>query len=102
MLVTDDSEVADRARSLRNLCFHPHRRFVHESLGFNFRLTNIQAALGLAQMERIEEIVARKRWMGREYTHRLAGTRGLQLPIEKCWARNVYWMYGVVLTEGAG
>src|SRR6266542_4535728 len=99
MVLTDDPELAEKARSLRNLCFKAERRFYHESLGFNFRLTNLQAALGLAQLERIDEIVARKRWMGYEYTRRLKGIKGLQLPAEESWARSVFWMYGVVLSK---
>src|SRR5262245_24517813 len=102
MVLTDDPRLADRARSLRNLCFQADRRFHHEELGFNFRLTNMQAALGLAQLERIDEIVARKRWIGQEYNHRLSGVNGLQLPVEEPWAQNVYWMYGVVLSEETG
>jgi perosamine synthetase len=66
MLLTDDATIAEKARSMRNLCFQPHRRFFHEQLGFNFRLTNLQAALGVAQMGRIDEIVARKSWIGDE------------------------------------
>ena len=99
MVLADDPKLAEKARSLRNLCFQANRRFHHEELGFNFRLTNLQAALGLAQLERFEEIVARKRWIGQEYNRRLAGLKGLQLPVEEPWARNVYWMYGVVLVR---
>jgi perosamine synthetase len=102
MVLTDDPRLAEKARSLRNLCFRPDRRFYHEELGFNFRLTNMQAALGLAQLERIEEIIARKRLMGQEYNRRLAGVKGLQLPVEESWAQSVYWMYGVVLSEQTG
>ena len=102
MVLADDPKLAEKARSLRNLCFQANRRFHHEDLGFNFRLTNLQAALGLAQLERFEEIVARKRWIGQEYNRRLAGLKGLQLPVEEPWARNVYWMYGVVLSEETG
>jgi perosamine synthetase len=102
MVLTDDSKLAEKARSLRNLCFQANRRFHHEELGFNFRLTNIQAALGLAQLERFEKIIARKRWIAHEYNRRLADLKGLQLPAEQCWARNVYWMYGVVLSEETG
>lgn len=102
MVLTDDPELAERIRSFRNLCFQPQRRFYHEELGFNFRLTNLQAALGVAQLERIEEIIARKRWIGQEYSQRLSGIRDLQLPVEEPWARNVYWMYGVVLSEKSG
>lgn len=102
MILTDDPALAERTRSLRNLCFLPKRRFYHEELGYNFRLTNLQAALGLAQLERMDEIVAKKRWIGREYTHCLQGLPGLQLPTEEPWARSVYWMYGVVLSEETG
>jgi len=102
MVLTDDVRLAEKARSLRNLCFLPERRFYHEELGFNFLMTNLQAALGLAQLERMEEIVARKRWMGREYTRRLKDIEVLQLPVEEPWARNVYWMYGLVLSEETG
>lgn len=102
MVLTDDPRLADKARSLRNLCFQADRRFYHEGLGFNFRLTNLQAALGLAQLERMEGIIARKRWMGKEYNRRLKGIQGLQLPVEESWARSVYWMYGVLLSEKTG
>lgn len=102
MVVTDDASLADRLRAYRNLYFQPGRRFYHEDLGFNFRLTNLQAALGVAQLQRIDEIVARKRWIGEEYTRRLSDVGCLQLPVEKPWARSVYWMYGVVLLETAG
>jgi perosamine synthetase len=102
MVLTNDPALAEKARLLRNLCFLPNRRFYHEELGYNFRMTNLQAALGVAQVERIDEIVARKRWMGQEYTRRLDDLPGLQLPVEKPWARNVYWMYGVVLDEATG
>jgi perosamine synthetase len=99
MVLTDDPKLAEKACSLRNLCFQADRRFYHESLGFNFRLTNLQAALGLAQLERMEEIVARKRWMGKAYDLRLKGIKGLQLPAEEPWGRSVYWMYGAVLSD---
>ena len=77
MVLTDDEALADKSRSLRNLCFQPQRRFYHETLGFNFRLTNMQAALGVAQLERIDQIIERKRWMGHEYNRRLDGITGL-------------------------
>jgi perosamine synthetase len=99
MVVTDDDELAARLRSLRNLCFEPERRFHHTELGFNFRLTNLQAALGVAQLERFDEVVARKRELGRRYTEGLAGIEGIALPVERPWARNVYWMYGLVLDD---
>jgi perosamine synthetase len=102
MVLTDDARQAERFRSLRNLCFQPSRRFMHEELGFNFRFTNLQAALGIAQLERMEQIVEKKRWIGRQYSKRLEGIAGLQLPVEASWARSVYWMYGIVLSEDTG
>ena len=102
MVLTNELSYAEKARSLRNLCFRPERRFYHTELGHNFRLTNVQAAIGLAQIERMDEIVAHKRWMGRAYTERLQDMPGLQLPVEEPWARQVYWMYGLVLDESSG
>jgi perosamine synthetase len=100
MLVTDDDTIADRCRSLRNLCFQPPRRSIHEELGWNFRMTNIQAALGVAQLERLDESIARKRRMGQRYTELLADVPGLQLPVPRTdYAENIYWVYGLVLKD---
>jgi len=100
MIVTDDGRLADRCRSLRNLCFLPHQRFLHEELGWNFRMTNLQAAIGIAQLERLDEHVARKRVMGKKYTELLRDIRGIQLPLsETQYAENIYWVYGIVLKE---
>jgi len=102
MVLTDNDEYAERARSLRNLCFKRERRFLHTELGNNFRLTNLQAAIGLAQIERIDELVLKKRWIGELYTKRLRDIPGLTLPVEESWAKNVYWMYGVIVDESTG
>jgi len=102
MVLANSSEYAEKARSLRNLCFQPERRFWHTDLGHNFRLTNLQAAIGLAQLERIDDIIRRKRWLGETYSKNLQDISGLQLPVEEPWARQVYWMYGVILDEGTG
>lgn len=101
MLVTDDDALATTARSLRNLAFIPERRFVHEELGFNFRMTNVQAALGLAQVERFDEIVTKKRWIAERYRAYLHSVSYLRLPQEMEWGRSVYWMYAVLLDENA-
>lgn len=102
MVLASDQRIAARARSLRNLCFRPERRFYHTELGYNCRLTNLQAALGVAQIARMDDIVARKRRMGVEYTRRLVPLSGVALPVQEPWARQVYWMYGLVLDEGTG
>jgi perosamine synthetase len=98
MLVTDDPEIAERCRSLRNLCFEPQQRFVHQELGWNLRMSNLHAAVGVAQLERLDEFVARKRAMGRRYTELLADIPGIELPLAKTdYAENIYWVYGIVL-----
>ena len=100
MIVTDDPVLAEKCRSLRNLCFNPEQRFVHDELGWNFRMTNLQAALGVAQLERLDEFVHRKRRMGARYTELLAGTSGIQLPLAQSEnAANIYWVYGLVLED---
>ncbi len=100
MVLTDDDGIADRCRSLRNLCFQPGKRFQHEELGWNFRMSNLQAALGVAQLERLAESVRRKRAMGARYTQRLGALAAIQRPLERTeHAENVYWVYGVVLND---
>ena len=100
MIVTNDDSLADDCRSLRNLCFQTDKRFVHEGLGWNLRMTNLQAALGLAQLERLDEFVLRKREMGRRYTEFLRETPGIQLPLQHTdFAENIYWVYGLVLDD---
>jgi len=90
----------ERCCSLRNLCFQPHKRFVHEELGWNLRMSNLQAALGVAQLERLDEFVARKRHMGQRYTELLSDIPGLQLPVPRTdYADNIYWVYGLVLKD---
>jgi perosamine synthetase len=101
MVLTDDDRLAGLARSGRNLCFDERRRFVHEDLGFNFRLTNMQAALGVGQLERVDQVVDRKREMARLYSAGLAGLP-LQLPVERPGVKNVYWMDGLVLGDEVG
>jgi perosamine synthetase len=100
MIVTDDPSLAERCRSLRNLCFKAEQRFVHDELGWNFRMTNLQAALGVAQLERLDEFVKCKRSMGKRYTELFTGVAGIQIPMPQTdYAENIYWVYGIVLDE---
>ncbi len=102
MLLTDDDDLAERCRSLRNLCFQK-KRFVHEELGWNFRMSNLQAAVGVAQLERLDEFVRRKREMGQRYHELLNDIESLQLsPPATDYAENIYWVYGIVLKDGMG
>lgn len=98
MVVCRDQELAERMRLLRNQGFE-EPRFVHNVVAFNYRITNIQAAIGLAQTEMVEEKVKGKVWIGQTYNELLAGQEGLTLPAEESWAKNVYWMYGVLADE---
>ncbi len=100
MVVTDDENLAERCRMLRNLCFKKDVRYVHDEISDNYRFTNLQAAVGLAQLERLETFVKRKRDMGRYYTEALKGVKGLQLPIVRTEdAENIYWVYGLLLDK---
>lgn len=100
MVVTDDENLAQRCRMLRNLCFRKDVRYVHDEISDNYRFTNLQAAVGLAQLERLDEFVQKKRDMGKYYTEKLQGVKGIQLPIEKTsYADNIYWVYGILLKE---
>lgn len=100
MIVTDDADLAERCRSLRNLCFQAKKRFVHEELGWNFRMTNLQAALGVAQMETLDAHIAKKREMGRRYDELLSKLIDVQRPLaQTAHAENIYWVYGLVLGE---
>ena len=73
MIVTDNEELAERCRLVRNLCFRRDTRYVHDEISDNYRFTNLQAAVGLAQLERLDEFVKRKRVIGKYYTERLSG-----------------------------
>jgi perosamine synthetase len=101
MILCNDDALAEKCRSLRNLCFQPTRRFVHEELGWNMRMTNIQAAIGVAQLENLATHLKLKREIGKRYNELLDGTQGLQLPLkENGYSENIYWVYALVLTNG--
>ena len=102
MVVTNDEKIAEKAKSLKNLAHSKGRRFLHTDMAFNYRMTNIQAALGLAQFERIDELVEMRRRNAHLYNSLLKDIKGLRLPVEKEWARNVYWMYSILVTDEFG
>ncbi|MBI3306661.1 MAG: DegT/DnrJ/EryC1/StrS family aminotransferase [Candidatus Omnitrophica bacterium] len=97
MLVTNDDQIAERARFLKNLGYSNREKFLHTELAFNYRLTNLQAALGVAQMSRLDKTISAKRKIAELYSKRLRQVKGLQLPAELPRVKNVYWMYGIVL-----
>jgi perosamine synthetase len=101
MLTTGSAAVAERATYLSTQARDDALEYVHESVGFNYRLTNLQAAVGLAQLERLDEHVARKREIAARYADGLAGVPGVALPGEAPWARSTYWLYTIEVTAPA-
>jgi perosamine synthetase len=101
MVVTKTQRLAREMRSLRDLRFGRKSKFVHDGLGFNCRMTAMQAALGLSQLRRVEEHLKKARWIGRTYAELLKGIQGLQATTEPPWGTSSYWMYSVVLPKGA-
>ncbi len=100
MVLTDNRVLAEHCRSLRNLCFQPGKRFVHRELGWNFRMSNLQAAVGVAQLARLDETIRTKRTMGRRYTENLGALDRVQLPLAGTeYAENIYWVFGIVLDD---
>jgi perosamine synthetase len=102
MLTTNDQEIARVARRLRDHAFSQERHFWHEYLGFNYRMTNLQAAVGLAQTERFETLVQVRRDNAARYHEALAAVPGLRLPGEAADTKNVFWMYGLLVEDEFG
>ena len=102
MVVTNNAEIAERARALKDLAHSREQRFLHTDIAFNYRMTNLQAAIGLAQFERIEELVERRRAHAYLYNSLLKDIEGIRLPPEREWAKNVYWMYGILIEDSFG
>jgi perosamine synthetase len=99
MVLCDDKVLDERARSFRNLCFGVDR-FVHEELGFNYRMTNMQAALGVAQLEKIDKIVQKKREIGNTYNELLKDIEVINLPLENTkYCENIYWVYAIMIKD---
>lgn len=101
MVLCRDSSLAEKMQLLRNQGFQ-EPRFVHDVVAYNYRMTNVQAAIGVAQTEMVEEKIAAKRWIGETYNELLAHAPDLTLPYEEPWAKNVYWMYGILVGDGFG
>ena len=99
MVLCDDEELDKRAKSFRNLCFGDDR-FIHEELGYNYRMTNMQAALGVAQLEQINKIVEKKRWIGNTYNELLINIKEITLPLAlTSYCENIYWVYAIMIND---
>lgn len=100
MVMTSNEYYYERAKQVRNLFFDSERRYIHSEFGSNFRMTNMQAAVGLAQLEQIEKTIVRKREIGRFYQESLSCIDTIQLPVAKTdYAENIYWVFGIVMKD---
>ncbi|MDA8054941.1 MAG: DegT/DnrJ/EryC1/StrS family aminotransferase, partial [Thermoplasmatales archaeon] len=100
MVVTNQESLAEKMRSLRSLAFGSDvNRYMHVDLGYNFRMTNIQAAIGYGQAQRAMELVNKRRLIASWYNEKLKNIKGITLPVEAKWAKNVYWMYGILIND---
>ena len=97
MVTTNNPALADKMRSLKSLAFGDDLKFMHKDIAYNYRLTNLQSAIGCAQVNKIEEIISNKRRIASYYSQKLQNIEEIQLPVEKPYARNVFWMYHIVL-----
>jgi perosamine synthetase len=99
MLITDDDNIVERARFLRDHAMTPDRRYWHPEIGYNYRMTNLQAALGVGQLERIDSLLARKRMIFGHYQDFLKSSIRLRLNPERSWAKNAFWLTSITLDE---
>src|SRR6266478_2796390 len=99
MVTTNDDELAAKLRLYRGQGMDPNRRYWHPVIGYNYRMTNIAAAIGCAQLERVDEALARRKQLASWYSSELSHIPGLVLPVQKDYAEHVYWMYTVLLPE---
>jgi perosamine synthetase len=102
MFLTNDSGIAERARTLRDLGFLKEQRFLHRDLGFNFRMSNVAAAIGVGQLSQIDTILESKIKVAARYSALLGEVEGITLPVEEPWAKNVYWMYSILVEDSFG
>jgi len=102
VVTTNDAELMQRCRHLRDHAMPPERRYWHDEVGFNYRMTNLQAAVGVAQLERVEGFIRRKRAIAELYDELLTAVPGLTRPVELPGCTNVYWMYSVLVDERFG
>ena len=100
MITTNNKKLYEQSKSLRNLCFGKQDRFNHEGIGWNYRMTNLQASLGVSQLKRIKSIVGKRHKVGKEYFQRLKNNKNIYIPeISRSYAKNIYWVIAFVITN---
>jgi perosamine synthetase len=99
MILCNNKDLSERCKKLRNLSFDPNgRRFIHDELGWNYRMTNMQAAIGVAQLENINNHILRKKQIGLLYNNLFKNNNNFKLPLEKTkYSENIYWVYGIIV-----
>lgn len=102
MCVTNDGKLYEKMRVLRDHGMDPKRKYWHGVIGFNYRMTNVQAAIGVAQLKKIDKLIKIKRKISKAYNSQLKEVEGITLPPEMLWAKNVYWMYSVLVEDDFG
>lgn len=98
MVVTNDDRYAEQLRRLKNLCF-TEKRFIHDDVGYNYRMTNLQAAVGCGEMGHIDEYRIKKFEIAKIYNDILGEVNGVKIPLTIRGTDNIYWMYGILIDE---
>lgn len=99
MCLTNDEELADKMSILRDHGMNPHKKYWHDVIGFNYRMTNLQAALGLAQLSKIDKIIKKKRAISHKYTSFFEDVENIITPPEMPWAKNIFWLYSILVRK---
>lgn len=99
MMLTNNKKIFENAKLYRDMYHNKNQRFFHDKIGYNYRMTNLQAAIGLAQLEKIEKFIKIKKMMAKRYIKNLKNVKGIKLPIEKDYAKSVYWMFTILINE---
>jgi perosamine synthetase len=102
MCLTNDDGLAEKMRILRDHGMNPKKRYWHDVIGFNYRMTNLQAAIGVAQLGKLDRFIAEKRRIAASYNRLLEGKRGIKTPPQESWAKSVYWMYSILIENRDG
>lgn len=101
MIVTSRENLYEKMILLRDHGMSKKKRYWHEMSGFNYRMTNLQAAIGVAQLEQIRSFLAKRIHIAKQYAHHLAGIPEITLPPEMPWAKNIYWLYSILIDEAS-
>lgn len=102
MLLTDNPAWAEKARILRDHGMSREKKYWHPVIGYNFRMTNLQAAIGLGQMKKLERLIEIKRGLADYYRKGLEGQEGLRIPHEAPWAKSVFWLFSLIFEPREG